>query len=152
MSMMMPYPYALQYGAVSGSVSYQFLNALREAVIDEDTAAVYYTQLAARVEDPEQKRYIEGIAADERSHAQMWRTLYYQLTGQLIPPTNVSVTLPATNEEAFADSVKNEVQDSLGYRDLLLSTNNQYIRDLFYKAATDEASHAQLFQLFLEMA
>lgn len=159
MSVMMPYPqgqmtmpYPPQYGATAGSISYTFLNSLREAIAGEDRAAAYYTELAERVQDPEQKKYIAGFAADERDHGQAFRTLYYQLTGQVVPPTSVNVVIPADLQTAYADRVKAEVGDFLEYRDMMLSTNNQYIRDIFFEAMTDEASHAQLFQLFLEMA
>ncbi len=128
-----------------------FLDMLRQSITGEETAAVYYRKLADMVNDPEAKGKILGFADDELTHAQMFRVLYYQLTGQMIPPTTpTNVEVPADLEDAFIEALKDELSDYRKYRDMYLMTSNPCIRDIMFKPMTDELYHAQNFQLFLE--
>ncbi len=124
---------------------------LRQSITGEDTAAVYYRMLASMVNDPEARGKILGFADDELTHAQMFRNLYYQITGQMIPPAGpINVEVPSNLEDAFIEALNDELSDYRKYRDMYLMTNNPCIRDTMFKPMTDELYHAQNFQLFLE--
>lgn len=123
---------------------YQFLQDIEDALADERAAAIFYDKLIAMAPTQWQKDQIKEARDDERKHYQMLHHLYVSLTGR--EPQVKEKVVPVTT---FCAGLKEAFNDELGaadfYRSMMLSTYNQYIRDILFEIMTDEMEHATRF-------
>ena len=81
------------------------------------------------------------IAEDERTHLQNFVNLYYTLTNRH-PQYEVERIAFNTFEEGLKEAFDDELKDYETYRNQYLKTKNQAIRDIFFRAFSDEIKHA----------
>lgn len=119
------------------------------AIVDEATAADFYTRLLQQAANPLHKDFITHARNDELHHLRAFTRLYVHLTGQ---QPRYSIT--PVRFESFREGVLKAFQDELEaaefYRDIMLSVTDPMIRDTFLYAMTDEMEHATRFSFIYQ--
>ncbi len=112
--------------------------------------AELYRELAQMAPDEMEMNLIMEMAADEQSHADEFKLIYKDLTGEIyrpnIPP--VKVTMP------FADILRDRVIDESGdFRKYMHAHqkyfNDETLREAFFNAGVDENVHVVRLLNFL---
>lgn len=114
---------------------------LLNAMKGEAAAVDFYSRLATLAPNPKVQAEILKIAEDERQHLQSFVNLFYTLTNRH-PQYGVERMAFNTFEEGLLDAFEDELRDYETYRNQYLKTRNQAVRDVFFRAFTDELKHA----------
>jgi rubrerythrin len=120
---------------------YRFIHDLQRAIQGELEAIAYYQSLISLAPETDREE-IQQIRADEQRHAQILSQLYFNLTGR--PPVTIPVEPPRIPSylEGLEEAVGGELDAVEVYRNLILSTYNQQIRDSIFEIMVDEQEHA----------
>lgn len=121
----------------------QFIALLQEAINDEASAIQFYDQLVPGA-PPDYRDFVTHARDDEVTHLQMFRRLYRKLTGSEASVTPTATPL-ATYKRGVETAFRNELKAAELYRDMYLSTRIPKVRNVLFKAMTDEMEHAQRF-------
>lgn len=117
---------------------------LLNAMEGEAAAVDFYSRLAELAPNPKVQTEILKIAEDERQHLQNFVNLFYSLTNRH-PQYEVERVAFNTFEEGLRQAFEDELADYETYRNQYLKTRNQAVRDVFFRAFTDELKHATRF-------
>lgn len=120
-----------------------FIRDLRGAIDDEANAIEFYNQLIS-VTPQELKDYVAHARDDERVHLRMFQKLYRRLTGRQAVG-RVTKTQFSSLKDGFEMAFQRELEAAELYRNMYLSTSVPKIRDVLFRAMTDEMEHAQRF-------
>jgi rubrerythrin len=128
------------------------LELIRGAVEGEREDEMFYDYLISVAPSDEDKNIIIGIRDDERKHFMMFRQIYCELTGQMLPPpTESGFEFP----ETFCAGVKKALQGELGavqrYRKILFAMISRRHINMLTEIITDELRHANLYNLLYSM-
>lgn len=124
----------------------KFIAQLKQAIDDEASAAQFYTSLAAMTPDAV-RDFVTHARDDELTHLKMFRRLYRKLTGRDVE-ARASKTEFTDWQAGVEVAFRRELEAFERYRDMYLGTRIPSVRDVLFKAMTDEMEHAQRF-LFL---
>ena len=122
------------------------LDLIIEAMKAERHDTVKYKKMMEMTNDPAIIKQIKFAYDDEIKHYQMFRQIYYQLTGRAI-----NIPLPAEVEkyDNIMDAVKSSIEGEHEavdlYRDIHAMLPNQRLRDMVFEIITDEIEHANRF-------
>jgi len=122
------------------------LDLIIEAMKAERHDTVKYKKMMEMTNDPAVIKQIKFAYDDEIKHYQMFRQIYYQLTGRAI-----NIPLPAEVEkyDNIMDAVKSSIEGEHEavdlYRDIHAMLPNQRLRDMVFEIITDEIEHANRF-------
>lgn len=123
--------------------SNQFITELSSAINDEASAIKFYAILEGMA--PRSYRdFVTHAKNDEMTHLYMFRKLYFRLTGRE-PSVHADVTEFSTYKEGIEIAFRRELEAAERYRDMYLNTRVPKIRDILFKAMTDEMEHATRF-------
>lgn len=115
---------------------------LMKYIRGETNASAYYRALAEKAPDATDMKLLLEFAADEKGHANSFKSQYYRLTGKTYDPTPETPKLL----DNWADNLRERVLDESGdyrtYRDAYLENRDPGLRRAFFEAATDENVHA----------
>ncbi|GGD23760.1 ferritin family protein [Pontibacillus salipaludis] len=121
-----------------------FMKNLEAAIEAEWTANDFYKRLQEETPNPLFKEFIQHAEDDEEKHYHSFQKLYYQLTGRYYEHP-----MKRNEFESFEDGVvealKDELEASELYRDMLLHMPVQYAYEPLFIAMTDEMEHATRF-------
>jgi rubrerythrin len=94
----------------------------------------------------EDKEIISGIRDDEISHFILFRQVYYQLTGQVLPPPqNVTFEKPANYCEGVKRALRGEQNAVRKYRRILYALQDRVQINILTGIITDEIRHGILY-------
>lgn len=129
------------------------LQLIKNAVSGEREDELFYDFLINVAPTGEAKNIIQGIRDDERKHNRMFRKIYPELTGKLLPPIqNVEFEKP----KSYCDGVKKALQGELGavqrYRRILFALQNRIHINMLTEIITDELRHANLYNLLFSLS
>ncbi|SFV06901.1 ferritin-like domain-containing protein [Alicyclobacillus macrosporangiidus] len=120
-----------------------FISQLQKAINDEASAIAFYEVLEgmapARYRD-----FVTHAREDEMVHLRMFHRLYRRLTGHE-PSVQVRATRFSSYKEGLELAFRSELEAAEMYRDMYLSTRVPKVRDILFRAMTDEMEHAQRF-------
>ncbi|WHF28075.1 ferritin-like domain-containing protein [Bacillus altitudinis] len=121
---------------------------LEKAINGEYSAIQCYEKLAQKAKNPEAKKIIQEIRQDEVRHYQLFKKLYYSLTGKNHKP---SITEPCPDQ--FREGLLFAFKDEQKTVDFYLTVSD-YVRDqgtkeLMKRIAQDEQQHAVWFLYLL---
>ena len=114
--------------------------------------AVKYKRMMEGTKNPEYKKQINFAYEDELKHYNMFRHMYYMLTGK-----TVNIPLPEKIEgyDSFEDAVKSSIEGENEavdlYRTLYAMLSNKQMRDTVFEIITDEIEHAGRFIYLFSM-
>lgn len=121
-------------------------NALRlmvEAVQSEREDELFYDYLLSLAPTEEQGRIITSIRDDERKHNLMFREIYYELTGQEIPPApEAPFQPPGSYLQGIQQALFGELNAVERYRQILFGLDFLPFRNMLTEIYTDELKHA----------
>lgn len=104
----------------------------------------FYEALTEQIGN-EDRDIVESIISDETKHRRLLEYIYTLLTGETYAgngskPVNLSSSITDNLREAIMD----ETAAVKFYRELMMSSSTDEVRDLFFEIMTDEANHAAL--------
>jgi len=119
------------------------IEELQAYIKTELTDAELFRKLAQMAPDEMQMNLLMEMAADEQSHADDFKLIYKDLTGEVyrpsIPPINVNLTY----SQLLSDRILEETED---FRKYMYAHqryfNDETLREIFFRAAVDENVHA----------
>jgi rubrerythrin len=117
-------------------------NLMLKAMQAERHDAVKYQRMMEMTNNPMVKAQIKFAHDDELKHYEMFRQMYYQMTGRA-----VDIPLPANVEryntliEAVQSSIEGENEAVDLYREISALMTNKQMRDTIYEIITDEQEH-----------
>lgn len=121
------------------------LNLIENAVMDENRDEKFY-ECILKLAPADDKPIIEGIMEDERKHSQLFRTIYCELTGHVLPEApKEEVKCPKVYCEAIYEAFKGELEGVRRYRKVLYAMQNRRHINMLVEIITDEQKHADLW-------
>ncbi len=122
----------------------QIIEYIYDAIIGEATAAEFYSRLLNQAPDDLHREFIKHAMEDELDHLERFSKLYCYYTGHM--PMYVITPVKFPNYKAgILMALKDELEAGEFYRDVQMSTTDQYIKDTFYYAMVDELEHSTMF-------
>lgn len=122
------------------------LKLIQEAVAGETEDRMFYQYLIDNAPSAEDKEIISGIRDDEISHFNLFRQVYYQLTGQVLPPPqNVTFEKPANYCEGVKRALRGEQNAVRKYRRILYALQDRVQINILTGIITDEIRHGILY-------
>jgi rubrerythrin len=128
----------------------QITKVILDAIIGEATAIDFYSRLISATPNQKHKDNINHALEDEKIHLNLFTQLYVALTGQQ-PIYQIKKEEFSNYNEGLRMAYEDELEAYENYRNAYLLTKDQYIRDVFFRAMTDENEHAMRFG-FLSMS
>lgn len=130
------YPFVAQYAYAEA------LRLIAESVGDEREDELFYDYLLS-VAPAAQKEIITSIRDDERKHVKMFRQLYWELTGQDLPPTqDTTFECPKNYCAGISKAIFGELSAVEKYRKILYGFTFLPYRNMITEIYTDELKHA----------
>lgn len=117
---------------------------------DEASAAVFYRELANKVENPTVRAYLIEAMEDEQKHFRLLSRLYQHLTGctyQVRPEPTPFTTV----REGLLKAAGDEIDAYEAYKDEYQRYDDPEIRRLFFELFSDEIEHAVRFNTALHI-
>lgn len=122
----------------------QITEFVYDAIVDEATAAEFYGRLLMEAPNDLHREFIRHAMEDELDHLEKFSKLYCYLTGYM-PHYMITPTTYPNYKEGILIALKGELEAGEFYRDVQLSTTDQFVRDTFYYAMVEELEHATQF-------
>ena len=136
------YKYYPTYMFVAQYAYPEALNLIVQSVGGEREDELFYTYML-NVAPPGQKEIVAAIRDDEIKHNKMLRELYWQLTGQEIPPAPEE---PFQQPQSYCDGLVRALFGELSaverYRKILFGLEFLPYRNMITEIYTDELKHA----------
>lgn len=122
------------------------LKLIEEAISGEREDELFYNYLIKNAPKNESKKIISGIRDNEKKHNKMFRFIYYELTGNMIPsPENVEFNTPDSFCSGIKRALNGELNAVVKYRKILFALNNRKHINMLIEIITDELRHASLY-------
>jgi rubrerythrin len=124
----------------------QALRLIENALKGETEDKLFYQYLIGEVKDAEDKKVITGIRDDEMKHYQLFRQLYYELTGNM--PEAVRSTAferPASYCTGLRKALMGEQNAVTYYRRILYAMKDRRHINMMTEIITDELRHLGLY-------
>ncbi len=123
------------------------LKLIEKAVMGESHDVKYYEMLM-KMCGKEDMDIFESIIADERKHGQLFRTIYCELTGHVLPQApEVEVTPSKSCCEGIEEAVMDELAAVERYRKILYAMRDRRHINMMVEIFTDELKHASKLNL-----
>jgi rubrerythrin len=136
------YKYYPTYSYVPFYAYPEALKIIAEAVRSEREDELFYDYMLS-VAPPAQREIITSIRDDERKHAKLFRQLYWELTGQDLPPAQ---EVPFERPQNYCAGITKALFGELGavekYRKILFGLEFLPYRNIITEIYTDELKHA----------
>lgn len=129
------------------------LGLIRSAVAGEREDELFYDYLISSAPSAEDKEIIESIRNDERKHNRMFRQLYYELTGEMLPPAMESdFQMPASYTDGIKKALFGELAAVEKYRKILFALGNRRHINMLTEVITDELRHGSKYNYLFTKA
>lgn len=132
----------------------QAIELIRTSVGDEREDELFYDNLIKQAPTEKEKEIIRSIRDDERKHNQILRELYYNFTGQVIPPATLPVNIEnkLNYKEQLEKALFGELNAVVRYRRIMgtMPSGNSYT--LLMSIMTDELRHASKYNFLIHNA
>lgn len=129
------------------------LDLMQEALIGENEDKLFYAQLLRAAPTQEDRDIISGIRNDEMKHFELFRKLYYELTGQILPaPVSYENGTRMTYCEGLKKALLGEVAAVAKYRKILFAMQDRRHINILTEILTDEIRHADLYGLLFDIS
>ncbi|MDF2504886.1 ferritin-like domain-containing protein [Clostridium sp.] len=128
------------------------LRLIEEAVTGEREDELFYDYLISAAPTQEAKNIIGGIRDNEIKHNKLFRKIYTDLTGKVLPVNqNVNFERPSS----YCDGIKKALQGELAavqrYRRILFALQNRVHINMLTEIITDEIRHANLYNFLFTL-
>lgn len=121
----------------------KLINKIEAIIRNELSDAELYRKLAQIAPNETQKKLMLEIAADEQAHADEFKLIYRDLTGEIYRPNIEPIDIDTSYEDILRDRVIVEADDFRRYMyEYQEYFTDESLREAFYLAAIDENVHA----------
>lgn len=129
------------------------LKLIQEAIAGEREDELTYQYLIRMAPAEEAKAIIGTIRDDEKKHNKMFRRIYHQLTGTMIPPSqDETFEKPTSYCDGIKKSLFGELNAVQKYRKILFALQDRVLINMLIEIITDELRHANLYNLLFTSA
>lgn len=129
---------------IPGNMAARLNSSILRAIKSEAEAIDFYQRLLKFASSGHEQDDISHALEDERIHLRDFSRLYCSLTGMqpVFRPKKISFH---NLQEGFRMAYQDELEAYEFYRDIYLMTNHHLVKDIFFRAMTDEIEHAMRF-------
>ncbi len=125
---------------------------IKEILCCERSDELFYHYLVNITPNEEAREILSDIRDDKIKHIKMFRTIYYQLTGQVLPPDeNESFQKPQSFNEGLKQSLKRELATIVKYQQILFAMKNRVHFNMVTEIITNVFRHNVLYNLLLTL-
>jgi len=135
---------ALQVPLLGSLTTQQFKDAVYKSIVDEATAAEFYSRLLQEAPNQLHYAFIEHARQDELEHLSFFEKLYYQYF-RTQPQYQIEPVQYPGYKDGLLMALQSELEAVEFYRNMQLSVKDQIARDTYYLAMVDELEHATQF-------
>lgn len=122
------------------------LNLIAGGIAGEREDRLFYEYLISTAPTEEDKEIIRGIRDNEIRHFSLFRQIYYQLTGLLLPqPKDTPFIKPASYCAGIRKALLGEENAVTRYRNILFAMQNRIHINMLVEIITDELRHGTLY-------
>lgn len=122
------------------------LKLIEEAVAGENEDRLFYQYLINQAPTEEEKEIIRGIRENEITHFGLFRQIYSQLTGRMLPvPEDKPAEMPESYCEGLKKALIGEERAAEKYRRILFAMQNRVHINMLTEIITDELRHGTLY-------
>lgn len=126
------------------------LNLMKSALGSEKHDELFYNYLVSISPNEMDKEIIGSIRDDEIKHNKMFRTIYYQLTGTVLPyGEEEAFNTPPSFCQGLIDALKGELGAVQKYRQILFGLENRVHINMLTEIITDELRHSGFYNLLI---
>jgi rubrerythrin len=126
----------------------KLVSDIEKAINGEYSAINCYSKLANLASKENERKQILEIRQDEIKHFQQFGQIYVSLTGRQ-PQPKVIEECPNVYLIGLEFALQDEQKTVDFYLDIAEEASNQYIKEVFRRAAADEQNHAVWFLYYL---
>ncbi|WHY01112.1 ferritin-like domain-containing protein [Neobacillus sp. DY30] len=141
------YPFKNNYN-VNYRQTDNLVSDIERAINGEYSAIQCYANIARMAPTEQVRNQILEIRKDEQKHLQQFVQIYMSLTGRQ-PQPKIVEGCPNNYREGLEFALLDEQKTVDFYLDIADETNNQFIKEMFRRAAADEQNHAVWFLYYL---
>jgi len=149
-----PWPLTFQNKSSQFLLSKSIEN-VKSYIQNENEDAIFYDTLIKLAPNEEQKKIIENIRDDEKIHAQIFRKIFTQLTGVVLPMANPNMNKIENDNMSYMDGLKKaffgELEAVKKYRETMAYMPNKPLYDMFMFILTDEMRHADKYNYLISI-
>lgn len=131
------------------------IQGIKESVADEKEDEMFYEQLIAKAKNEKDKKIIEGIRDDERIHNQIFRKIFTELTGVILPTMDMGTTNKMPDNMTYIDGLTKAFMGELNavekYRKIMAFMPNKELYNMIMYIMTDEIRHAIKYNYLIMM-
>jgi rubrerythrin len=122
------------------------LELIQKAVAGENEDKIFYTYLIENAPDDEDKQIITGIRNNEMDHYNMFRQIYYDITGAALPKeSEESFETPDSYCAGIRKALLGEQSAVERYRQILYAMQPRVHINMLTEIITDEIRHGILY-------
>lgn len=132
-------------------VNPKVLGLIMEAMKDERHDRMKYKMMMDAARSEKVREQIRFAYEDEGKHYEMFKKLYYQLTGKTVDVPTPEVERYNSFLDAIESSINGELDAVELYRDIRAMLPTREMRDIMYEIITDEQEHATRFVYLYSM-
>jgi rubrerythrin len=122
------------------------LELIQKAVAGENEDKIFYTYLIENAPDDEDKQIITGIRNNEMDHYNMFRQIYYDITGAVLPKgSEESFETPDSYCAGIRKALLGEQSAVERYRQILYAMQPSVHINMLTEIITDEIRHGILY-------
>lgn len=132
----------------------QAIELIKQSVGNEKEDELFYDVLIKQAPTEKDKDIIKSIKDDERKHNQILRKLYYEFTGQIIPPdTLINESNSNTDYKSNLEkALFGELDAVVKYRKIMATMPSGSSYTLLMSIMTDELRHANKYNFLIHSA
>lgn len=128
----------------------KLLQNIYKSIVDEASAADFYSRLLREAPDQLHREFINHAYQDELEHLEAFTRLYRFYTGQ-IPSYSIKPVQYRTFKEGLLIALGDELEAADFYKDNILASMDQLVRDTFFLAMVDELEHSTRFSFLYNL-
>lgn len=140
-----PWPLTFQDKSTQYNLN-KLINGVKNSVGNEKEDEMMYTALAKMAPNDEQKEIILSIKDNEMIHNKIFRKIFNELTGVILPENNMDTATTTMNNKSYTEMLQTAFMGELAaierYRELLAYAPNMEIYSMIMYVMTDEIRHA----------
>lgn len=127
------------------------LALIKKSVESEKEDEMFYETLLSQTNNKQDREIIQSIIADERKHNRMFREIYRELTGIILPKSEMKVA------EVTSTSYLNNLEKALfgelaaveKYRKIMAAMPDKQKYNMLMEIMTDELKHASKYNFLI---
>lgn len=131
----------------------KLIASVKESVGNEAEDEMEYNNMAKLAPNDEQKNVINYIKENEITHNKIFRKIFTELTGVVLPLANTTITPESKPQLSYTELLKNamfgEFKAVERYREMLAYAPNTEIYNMIMYVMTDEINHAIKYSYLL---